>query len=159
RTNSRCFHSPASSASFTRPIALLKTRWRRSGSKLRAKKPAARPTLRFCKRRSIGLSDRRFDAAVQRFVAAKVCSQTGFAVHPITRNHPNLFRYFLIPLWLIVKNMKMTKLRSLILAGFLALPVASSYAQVDISVGFAPPPLPVYEQPECPVAGYIWTPG
>src|SRR5947208_4900646 len=55
--------------------------------------------------------------------------------------------------------MKMTKLRSLILAGFLALPLASSFAQVDISVGFAPPVLPVYEQPPCPVEGYIWTPG
>src|SRR4029450_4796917 len=55
--------------------------------------------------------------------------------------------------------MKMTKLRSLVLAGFLALPLASSYAQVGISVNFAPPVLPVYEQPPCPVAGYIWTPG
>jgi hypothetical protein len=55
--------------------------------------------------------------------------------------------------------MKMMKLRSLILAAFLALPLASSYAQVGISVNFAPPVLPVYEQPPCPVAGYIWTPG
>src|SRR6266481_9523634 len=55
--------------------------------------------------------------------------------------------------------MKMTKLRSLVLAGFLALPLASSFAQVDISVGFAPPVLPVYEQPPCPDEGYIWTPG
>jgi hypothetical protein len=55
--------------------------------------------------------------------------------------------------------MKMTKLRSFILAAFLSLPLASSYSQVDISVGWAPPPLPVYEQPACPVAGYIWTPG
>ena len=54
--------------------------------------------------------------------------------------------------------MKIMKLRSLILAGLLALPLAS-YAQVGISVNFAPPPLPVYEQPPCPVAGYIWTPG
>src|SRR5437868_2129388 len=51
------------------------------------------------------------------------------------------------------------KLRSLILAGFFALPLASSYAQVGIAVNFAPPVLPVYEQPPCPVAGYIWTPG
>ena len=51
------------------------------------------------------------------------------------------------------------KLRSLILAGFLALPAATSFAQVEFSVGWAPPPLPVYEQPACPVAGYIWTPG
>jgi hypothetical protein len=57
--------------------------------------------------------------------------------------------------------MKMTKLRSFVLAAFLfvSLPLASSHAQVDISVNWAPPPLPVYEQPACPVAGYIWTPG
>ena len=55
--------------------------------------------------------------------------------------------------------MNMTKLRSLIFAAFLALPFATSYAQVEFSVGWAPPPLPVYEQPACPVAGYIWTPG
>ena len=55
--------------------------------------------------------------------------------------------------------MEIMKLRSLILAGFLALPFASSYAQVGISVNFAPPPLPVYEQPACPEPGYMWTPG
>jgi hypothetical protein len=35
------------------------------------------------------------------------------------------------------------------------------FAQVSvgISVGFAPPELPVYEQPICPAEGYIWTPG
>ncbi len=36
---------------------------------------------------------------------------------------------------------------------------ASLSAGVFISVGFAPPPLPVYSQPPCPEAGYIWTPG
>jgi hypothetical protein len=55
--------------------------------------------------------------------------------------------------------MKMIKLRSLIFAAFLALPFASSFAQVEFSVGWAPPPLPVVEQPPCPVAGYLWTPG
>lgn len=30
---------------------------------------------------------------------------------------------------------------------------------VGISVNFAPPALPVYEQPVCPGDGYIWTPG
>jgi hypothetical protein len=30
---------------------------------------------------------------------------------------------------------------------------------VSISVGFAPPELPVYEQPPCPGDGYLWTPG
>src|SRR5260370_17338595 len=38
---------------------------------------------------------------------------------------------------------------------------ASSAAQVSvgIAVGFAPPDLPVYEQPICPGEGYLWTPG
>ena len=40
----------------------------------------------------------------------------------------------------------------------IALPTAS-FAQISISVGFGPPPLPVYEQPPCPAEGYIWTPG
>lgn len=38
-----------------------------------------------------------------------------------------------------------------------------TYAQVSIGIGIsarvAPPPIPVYIQPECPVDGYIWTPG
>jgi hypothetical protein len=37
--------------------------------------------------------------------------------------------------------------------------VPTSSAQIAISVGFAPPALPVYEQPICPGDGYIWTPG
>jgi hypothetical protein len=36
---------------------------------------------------------------------------------------------------------------------------ATAPAQVVVSVGFAPPELPVYEQPICPGDGYIWTPG
>ncbi|HLK04512.1 MAG TPA: hypothetical protein VKT53_08740 [Candidatus Acidoferrum sp.] len=38
---------------------------------------------------------------------------------------------------------------------------AASSAQIGISVSvrFAPPELPVYEQPICPDDGYIWTPG
>lgn len=42
----------------------------------------------------------------------------------------------------------------------LAMPALST-AQVSIgvTVGFAPPDLPVYEQPICPGEGYIWTPG
>src|SRR5882672_9313571 len=54
--------------------------------------------------------------------------------------------------------MNIMKLRSFILAAFLALPLAS-FAQVEFSVNIAPPELPVYEQPLCPVAGYMWTPG
>ena len=43
-------------------------------------------------------------------------------------------------------------------AGLVCLPVAS-FGSVFISVGIAPPALPVYAQPACPGDGYIWTPG
>ncbi|MCR8557879.1 YXWGXW repeat-containing protein [Mucilaginibacter sp. BJC16-A38] len=46
----------------------------------------------------------------------------------------------------------------LCIVGF-ALPQAHAQVSVGISVGIAPPPLPVYVQPECPVDGYIWQPG
>jgi len=36
---------------------------------------------------------------------------------------------------------------------------SAAFAQVAISITFAPPALPVYEQPPCPAEGYIWTPG
>jgi hypothetical protein len=51
-------------------------------------------------------------------------------------------------------------LRLLLLLGMIALcvPTASS-SEVFVSVVFAPPALPVYEQPICPGEGYIWTPG
>ena len=41
----------------------------------------------------------------------------------------------------------------------LAMLPAASFAGVFISVGFAPPVLPVYTQPICPGDGYIWAPG
>ena len=54
-------------------------------------------------------------------------------------------------------------LTSVVLVSAMLLTPAESRAQVSvgvgISVGFAPPPLPVYEQPICPGPGYIWTPG
>ena len=40
----------------------------------------------------------------------------------------------------------------------LAIPVASS-PQIILSIGIAPPPLRVYQQPACSSVGYIWTPG
>ena len=42
-----------------------------------------------------------------------------------------------------------------------AYPAASfaGFFGVGVTVGFAPPALPVYVQPPCPAAGYIWTPG
>jgi len=52
-------------------------------------------------------------------------------------------------------------IRFFLIALFLLAASAASFAQVriGISVGFAPPALPVYEQPICPAEGYIWTPG
>ncbi len=42
-----------------------------------------------------------------------------------------------------------------------AFPAASfaGFFGVGVSVGFPPPAMPVYAQPVCPGAGYIWTPG
>ncbi len=50
-------------------------------------------------------------------------------------------------------------LRILLLALLVAMIPLSSHAAVFISVGFAPPVLPVYEQPPCPQPGWMWTPG
>ena len=47
----------------------------------------------------------------------------------------------------------------LLVAGFCALPFTAAQAFVDLSINIAPPLLPVYEQPLCPVDGYLWTPG
>ena len=51
--------------------------------------------------------------------------------------------------------------RYLFLALLLLAVSAASFAQIriGISVGFAPPPIPVYEQPICPGDGFLWTPG
>src|SRR6202021_2492561 len=40
----------------------------------------------------------------------------------------------------------------------LAMP-AALFAQFGVSITFASPALPVYEQPAIPAAGYLWTPG
>ena len=51
------------------------------------------------------------------------------------------------------------KSRWILLALLLSIVPASSFAGVLISVGIAPPVLPVYEQPPCPQPGWMWTPG
>jgi hypothetical protein len=51
------------------------------------------------------------------------------------------------------------KARWMFLGLLLSLAPASSFAGVLISVGIAPPPLPIYEQPPCPEPGWMWTPG
>ena len=50
-------------------------------------------------------------------------------------------------------------LRMIFLALLVTLVPASSFAGVYISVSFAPPILPVYEQPPCPEEGLMWVPG
>jgi len=56
--------------------------------------------------------------------------------------------------------MKFTGLiRKFLVVAALALAPAASFAGVFISVGFAPPALPVYVQPICPGDGYLWNPG
>ncbi|MGA2653718.1 MAG: YXWGXW repeat-containing protein [Terracidiphilus sp.] len=49
--------------------------------------------------------------------------------------------------------------RWILLALFFSVVPAASFAGVFISVGIAPPPLPVYVQPVCPEPGMMWTPG
>jgi WXXGXW repeat (2 copies) len=52
-------------------------------------------------------------------------------------------------------------IRSLVFSILFFVVSGAAFGQVSvgISVGFAPPALPVYEQPICPGDGYIWTPG
>ena len=52
-----------------------------------------------------------------------------------------------------------SSIRSSLFAAVLLAIAAAAYAQMSISVSFAPPELPVYEQPLCPGEGYLWTPG
>jgi hypothetical protein len=51
------------------------------------------------------------------------------------------------------------RIRNLILLALLCAIPAMSHAQVAFSIRIGPPALPVYTQPPCPDAGYIWTPG
>src|SRR5580692_6122888 len=58
---------------------------------------------------------------------------------------------------------RLTKIVSLLLLAVLAILITPSPSSAQISVGVAihigPPVLPIYTQPICPGAGYIWTPG
>ena len=60
----------------------------------------------------------------------------------------------------IAKQLRWLALAAMTIAAMLAAaPLVRAQVAVGISVGFAPPELPVYEQPICPGDGYIWTPG
>jgi hypothetical protein len=52
-------------------------------------------------------------------------------------------------------------IRSVLFSLLLLVISGSAFGQIGIgiSVGFAPPAIPVYEQPICPGDGYLWTPG
>ena len=56
--------------------------------------------------------------------------------------------------------MRTDRLTRFMLLALIALAIPSvSHAGIILSIGIAPPPLPVYDQPLCPGDGYIWTPG
>jgi hypothetical protein len=46
-----------------------------------------------------------------------------------------------------------------LVAGSLAPTTADAWVGISLSVGFAPPALPVYDQPPIPGPGFLWTPG
>jgi len=50
-------------------------------------------------------------------------------------------------------------LRSVLLLLLVMAPLKIAFGAVFVSVNFAPPALPVYDQPVCPGDGYIWLPG
>src|ERR1035438_3820097 len=62
------------------------------------------------------------------------------------------------------KRMKITQVLkntavAAVVAGAMLLAPAAANAHVFVSVGIAPPEIPVYEQPVAPGYVYIWTPG
>ncbi len=59
----------------------------------------------------------------------------------------------------ILKKLSHLSFAVSLIALLLVIPTAQAHAGVFISVGFAPPVLPVYVQPPLPAPGYIWTPG
>jgi WXXGXW repeat (2 copies) len=50
-------------------------------------------------------------------------------------------------------------IRNLLIALVILVTSSAAFAQIGISVSFGPPALPIYEQPICPDAGYLWAPG
>jgi hypothetical protein len=55
--------------------------------------------------------------------------------------------------------LRIASVRAFLLALVLLAAGRACFAQVAITVSFAPPEIPVYEQPPCPADDYIWTPG
>jgi WXXGXW repeat (2 copies) len=53
----------------------------------------------------------------------------------------------------------LSSIRSTLFALVVVAMSMAAFGQIGISISIAPPELPVYEQPLCPGAGYLWTPG
>jgi len=53
----------------------------------------------------------------------------------------------------------MSMILAIVIAGGLLFTPVTANARVFVSVGFAPPVIPIYTQPIAPGYGYIWTPG
>ena len=60
---------------------------------------------------------------------------------------------------MIITRLLKNTIATATLAGALVLAPQAAQAHVFVSVGIAPPAIPVYTQPMCPGDGYIWTPG
>ncbi len=56
--------------------------------------------------------------------------------------------------------MRVSRAVRLLLFACVMLSMSSAlFGQIGVAISFAPPALPVYEQPLCPGDGYLWTPG
>lgn len=55
--------------------------------------------------------------------------------------------------------MKRLAVLMIVMSSFVGMTKTNAQVAVGISVGIAPPAIPVYAQPPCPVEGYLWTPG
>jgi hypothetical protein len=58
-----------------------------------------------------------------------------------------------------ITRVLMSTILAVAIAGALLFTPTAANARVFVSVGFAPPLIPVYDQPIAPGYGYIWTPG
>src|SRR5438445_10306874 len=59
----------------------------------------------------------------------------------------------------LLRSVRLLVITIAMVMSFAASQAAFSQVAIGVSVNFAPPELPVYEQPICPGEGYIWTPG
>jgi YXWGXW repeat-containing protein len=76
----------------------------------------------------------------------------------IRETDPNPMSKFLEAI-IMLKNSAARYLGAFVLGATLLAAPHLTWADFAVSVTFAPPPLPVYEQPPIPDDGYIWTPG